>query len=147
MPQCHLQTLWEPSEANVSNLVEFSTCVGKIPWRRRWQPTPVYSCLENPVDRGVWQEPLVGQRSPWGRRGQRVRHNWGDWVQHIGIPSFKLIWLFWVFFFPATRMTGITLAQSWTWAVEPDLFLTNLGHSVFQPQFCQMWNGRLSNCL
>ena len=27
--------------------------VGKIPWRRAWQPTP-YSCLENPMDRGAW---------------------------------------------------------------------------------------------
>ena len=26
---------------------------GKIPWRRAWQPTPVF-CLENPVDRRAW---------------------------------------------------------------------------------------------
>ena len=24
------------------------------PWRRKWQPT-LYSCLENPMDRGTWQ--------------------------------------------------------------------------------------------
>ena len=29
-------------------------CVRKIPWRRAWQPLQ-YSCLENPMDRGVWQ--------------------------------------------------------------------------------------------
>ena len=29
------------------------TWVGKIPWRRAWQP-PQYSCLENPRDRGAW---------------------------------------------------------------------------------------------
>ena len=28
--------------------------VGKIPWRRPWQPTQ-YSCLENPMDRGAWR--------------------------------------------------------------------------------------------
>ena len=28
--------------------------VGKIPWRRAWQPTQ-YSFLENPMDRGAWQ--------------------------------------------------------------------------------------------
>ena len=28
----------------------FDPWVGKIPWRRAWQPTP--SCLENPMDRG-----------------------------------------------------------------------------------------------
>ena len=27
--------------------------VGKIPWRRAWQPTPVF-LLENPMDRGAW---------------------------------------------------------------------------------------------
>ena len=30
--------------------------VGKIPWRRAWQPTPVFF-LENPMDRGAWQLP------------------------------------------------------------------------------------------
>ena len=33
----------------------FDPCVGKIPWRREWEPSPLqYSCLENPVDRGAW---------------------------------------------------------------------------------------------
>ena len=27
--------------------------VGKIPWRRKWQPNQ-YSCLENSMDRGTW---------------------------------------------------------------------------------------------
>ena len=27
--------------------------VGKIPWRRAWQPVQ-YSCLENPIDSGAW---------------------------------------------------------------------------------------------
>ena len=30
----------------------FGPWVGKIPWRRVWQPTQ-YSCLENPMDRGA----------------------------------------------------------------------------------------------
>ena len=29
----------------------FSPWVGKIPWRRAWQPSPV--CLEKPMDRGA----------------------------------------------------------------------------------------------
>ena len=31
--------------------------VGKIPWRRAWQPAPLleYSCLENPMDREAWR--------------------------------------------------------------------------------------------
>ena len=31
----------------------FSPWVGKVLWRRAWQPTPV-SCLENSMDRGAW---------------------------------------------------------------------------------------------
>jgi hypothetical protein len=32
--------------------LRFDPWVGKIPWRRAWQPTP-YSCLENPMDKGT----------------------------------------------------------------------------------------------
>ena len=38
---------------------EFSPWVGKIPWRRAWQPTPVFF-LENPMDRGAWQATVHG---------------------------------------------------------------------------------------
>ena len=31
----------------------FNPWVGKVPWRRKWQPLQ-YSCLENPMDRGAW---------------------------------------------------------------------------------------------
>ena len=31
----------------------FNPWVGKIPWRRAWQPTPVF-LLENPMDREAW---------------------------------------------------------------------------------------------
>ena len=27
---------------------------GRSPWRRKWQPSPQCSCLENPMDRGAW---------------------------------------------------------------------------------------------
>ena len=35
--------------------------VGKIPWRRKWQPNQYY-CLENPMGGGAWQD------SPWGHK-------------------------------------------------------------------------------
>ena len=35
----------------------FEPWVRKMPWRRAWQPTPVF-CLENPKIRGAWQ-PIV----------------------------------------------------------------------------------------
>ena len=36
----------------------FDSWVRTIPWRRNWQPTPVF-LLENPMDRGAWW-------APWG---------------------------------------------------------------------------------
>ena len=46
---------------------EFDSWVGKIPWRRAWQPTPVFLPGESP-----------GQRSLAGHspQGCRVRHDW-----------------------------------------------------------------------
>ena len=38
--------------ANVG--IRFSPWVGKIPSRRKWQPSAVFSCLGNPIDRGAW---------------------------------------------------------------------------------------------
>ena len=37
----------------------FHPWVGKIPWRRKCQPTPVF-CLGNPMDRGAWQAVVHG---------------------------------------------------------------------------------------
>ena len=45
----------------------FDPWVGKIPWRRKWQPTPVLL-----PGKSHGQRSLVGY-SPWGRR---VGHNW-----------------------------------------------------------------------
>ena len=33
--------------------------MGKIPWRRAWQPIPV-SCLKNTMDRGAWRATVHG---------------------------------------------------------------------------------------
>ena len=44
--------------------------VGKIPWRRQWQPTPVFL-----PGKSHGQRSLVGY-SPWGRK--RVRHDLGN---------------------------------------------------------------------
>ena len=32
----------------------FDPWVDKIPWRREWQPTPIF-LLGNPTDRGAWR--------------------------------------------------------------------------------------------
>ena len=49
---------------------EFNPWVGKILWRRAWQPTPVFLPGESP-----WTEEPGGLRSI---RSQRVRHDWSD---------------------------------------------------------------------
>ena len=38
---------------------KFDPWIGKIPWRRKWQPTPV-SCLENSMDSGAWWATVHG---------------------------------------------------------------------------------------
>ena len=39
----------------------FDPWVGKIPWRRKWQPTPV-----NPMDKGAWKLQSIGSQSQTG---------------------------------------------------------------------------------
>ena len=39
--------------------LRFNPWVGKIPWKRKWQPTPVF-LLENPMDRGAWWATVHG---------------------------------------------------------------------------------------
>ena len=34
--------------------------IGKIPWKRKWQPFQAISCLGNPMDRGAWQATVHG---------------------------------------------------------------------------------------
>ena len=70
------RTEFESKEAAVASLVArwesvclqcgrpgFHPWVGKIPWRRKWQPTPVFL----PGESHGWRN-LVGY-SPWGRKG------------------------------------------------------------------------------
>ena len=37
----------------------FDPCVGKIPWSRKWQPTPVF-LPENSMDRRAWRTTVHG---------------------------------------------------------------------------------------
>ena len=53
---------------------EFDPWVGKIPWRRKWQPAPV-----SLPGKSHGQRSLVGDR-PWGHK--RVRHNLATKQQH-----------------------------------------------------------------
>ena len=37
----------------------FDPWVRKIPWRRKWQPTPLF-LLQNPINRGAWRATVHG---------------------------------------------------------------------------------------
>ena len=51
----------------------FNPWVGKIPWKRTWQPTP-YSCLGNPRDRGAWQAKIHTAAQSWTQLKQLSTH-------------------------------------------------------------------------
>ena len=57
----------------------FNSCVGKIPWMRKWQPTPVFL-----PGKSHGQKNLKGY-SPQGCK--RVRHNLATQQQHAGSSS------------------------------------------------------------
>ena len=57
--------------------------VGKVPWRRKWQPTPVFL-----PGKSHGRRSLVGY-SPWGHK--IVRHNWASqqqqWFSHCFLST------------------------------------------------------------
>ena len=61
----------------------FPPWVGKISWRRAWQPTPV-SLLENPMDRGAWRTTVCGVA--------RVRHDWATRHTQSNLGFRKYMW-------------------------------------------------------
>ena len=52
---------------------------GRFPWRRAWQPTPVFL----PRESHGWRS-LAG----YSPRGHRVRHDWSDWAYTHIPPCF-----------------------------------------------------------
>ena len=44
----------------------FNPWVGKIPWKRKWQPTPVFLPGEF-LDRGAWRTTVHGVAKSWTR--------------------------------------------------------------------------------
>ena len=51
-------------------------------WRRKWQPTPVCSCLENPRDWGAWWAAVSGVAQSWTRlRRLSSNSNTSNWTE------------------------------------------------------------------
>ena len=107
---------------------------GRLPWRRAWQPTPVFLPGES-----------HGQRSPAGYSpwGRRVRHDWNDLAcmltfvcifisvaiavhETLSHPSSKLGTHCW--FFPTTYLHSVAemtfpLFCDWRNSIDPSVFL------------------------
>ena len=65
----------------------FDPWVRKTPWRRKWQPTPVFLPGK-----------LHGQRSPGRLQSmglQRLRHNWATAYPHRNFPTRMSTWWLW----------------------------------------------------
>ena len=84
-----LKTQDFPADSAVKNLPantcqfrrhRFDPWVGKIPWRRKWQPTPVFLPGKSHGQRNL------ADYSPWDRR---VRHYLGSKQQYVKSPSGK----------------------------------------------------------
>ena len=81
--QCseHLRTSAKPKGFPCGSVVENlptmqNPWVRKVPWRRKWQPAPVFFSWGIPWT-GAWQSTV----SPWSHR---VGHNWATKQQHSG---------------------------------------------------------------
>ena len=57
---------WVKDQAAMQETQEmwFEPWVGKIPWRRKWQPLQ-QSCLGNPMDRGAWRATVHAAAESW----------------------------------------------------------------------------------
>ena len=55
--------------------LRFDPWLGKIPWRRAWQPA-TYFCLGNPMDRGTWRAVVHRVSRIWTRLKQLSTHTW-----------------------------------------------------------------------
>ena len=51
----------------------FHPWVGKIPWRRKWQLTPVF-CPESSMDRGAWRATVHGVTKSQNDRMTKHKH-------------------------------------------------------------------------
>ena len=95
---------------------DFDPWVGKIPWNRKWQPTPVF-CLGNPMDSGAWPATVYGvtksrtQLRNWAHASVSygfmeillfmISEHFNDVLQFGGI-----IWWISLFEWPSIRMRG-----------------------------------------
>ena len=90
--------------------MQVGSWVGKIPWRRALQPTPVF-LVGNPMDRGAWQATVHGVT--------KDRTQLSDWTRTHTIPnlfsqlSWEYLWLsVWGSDFERSSVCAHDLSQS-----------------------------------
>ena len=82
----------------------FHPWVRKIPWRREWQPTPVFLPWEIP-----WTKELGGLKS------KGLQKSWSQLSDWTTSPSYKDLHSFWLFstFSPSRPLKSICLVFNW----------------------------------
>ena len=71
-----------PANAGDVKRCGFNPGMGNIPWRRKWQPTPVFLPRKSHGQRSLagsspWGQSL-GSHSPWGHTAEQSRHSAGS---------------------------------------------------------------------
>ena len=74
---------------------EFNLCVGKIPWRRSWQPTPVFLPGESPMDKAAsW---VIVHRVAKSRTSLKQLNMHAHIISQI-LLHYGLITRYWIYF-------------------------------------------------
>ena len=84
----------------------FNPCIEKIPWRRKWQPTPVFL-----PGKSLWTEE-PGRLQPRGSQSQ----TWLKW-QKVKVKSLSSVWLFatpWTVAYQAPPSMGFSRQEYWS---------------------------------
>ena len=95
---------------------EFNPQVGKIPWRRAWQPFH-YSCLENPMNRGAWWARVYRVTKSWTWQGTEQQQP-NDFKKSNMLFFFFFFYLL-LFLCKAMAPHSSTLAWKIPWTEEP----------------------------
>ena len=80
---------------------QFDPWVRKSPWRRKWQPTPIFLPEKNPMDRGAWRAAVRGitKRVTFTPLSEMSMDFWNITLQKKKIYASQnsvTVWLSWV---------------------------------------------------
>ena len=113
-----------PCQCGRCKRCEFDSWVGKIPWSRKWQPTPVF-LPGDPMDRGAWWATVHGVTKSWTQLS--------NWAQHQGPdPAVLALEGEVLSTGPPGKSPKITLTQN-----NPCVKVTYLGHLALNLIACQ----------